>query len=84
MQALSKITSTGAMTFCFIEAIEQGNASTYGSLLSSMRNGIRNATRSVGGGGVTSVFDKLNYDGGGGGGMNGSRGIFTQVSFHFV
>ncbi|CAI9279288.1 unnamed protein product [Lactuca saligna] len=35
--ALSKITSTGAMTFCFIEAIEHGNASTYGSLLSSMR-----------------------------------------------
>lgn len=49
--ALSKITSTGAMTFCFIEAIEHGNASTYGSLLSSMRNAIRNARTSTGGGG---------------------------------
>ncbi|XP_076949159.1 metacaspase-1-like [Bidens hawaiensis] len=43
--ALSKITSTGAMTYCFIQAIEHGNASTYGSLLSSMRNAIRNAPR---------------------------------------
>lgn len=44
-QALSKITSTGAMTFIFIEAIEHGNASTYGNLLSSMRNAITNAAR---------------------------------------
>ncbi|PWA57316.1 zinc finger, LSD1-type, Caspase-like domain protein [Artemisia annua] len=43
--ALSKITSTGAMTFIFIEAIEHGNASTYGNLLSSMRNAITNAAR---------------------------------------
>lgn len=72
------------MTFCFIEAIEHGNASTYGSLLRSMCSAIRNSTRSVGGGRVTSVYDMLNYSGARGGGMNGSRGIFSQVSFHFV
>nr|XP_043626603.1 metacaspase-1-like [Erigeron canadensis] len=64
--ALSKITSTGAMTFCFIEAIEHGNASTYGSLLSSMRNSISNASRGPGGG--SSSFNML---------LNGRRG-FTQ------
>lgn len=42
-KALSQITSTGAMTFSFIKAIEKGEAKTYGSLLSSMRNGIREA-----------------------------------------
>lgn len=73
MQALSKITSTGAMTYCFIEAIEHGNASTYGSLLSSMRNAIRNAPRGFSGSGGGSVLDMLS-----GGGQNGSRG-FTQV-----
>ncbi|XP_076944925.1 metacaspase-1-like [Bidens hawaiensis] len=41
---LSKVASTGVMTFCFIQAIERGHASTYGSLLSSMRNVIRNPT----------------------------------------
>lgn len=55
--ALSKITSTGAMTFCFIEAIEQGNASTYGTLLTSMRNTIRNASRGFGGSG--NLYDTL-------------------------
>ncbi|KAK8650471.1 hypothetical protein V6N13_140110 [Hibiscus sabdariffa] len=45
--ALSKITSTGAMTFCFIQAIERGHGATYGSILTAMRNAIR----SVGGGG---------------------------------
>ncbi|KAJ0837101.1 putative transcription factor Znf-LSD family [Helianthus annuus] len=69
--ALSKITSTGAMTYCFIEAIEHGNASTYGSLLSSMRNAIR-TPRGTFNGGSGSVFDALV-----GGGRNGSRG-FSQ------
>ncbi|PRQ57131.1 putative Caspase-like domain-containing protein [Rosa chinensis] len=47
--ALSKITSTSAMTFCFIQAIERGQAATYGSILNSMRNIIR-STGSGGGG----------------------------------
>ncbi|MFS8003800.1 putative metacaspase type I, plant [Helianthus anomalus] len=59
--ALSKITSTGAMTFCFIEAIEHRNASTYGSLLRSMRNAIRSARGGGGssGGGAVGDTEKL-------------------------
>ncbi|XP_059637440.1 metacaspase-1-like [Cornus florida] len=38
--ALSKITSTGAMTFSFIQAIEHGQGATYGSILNSMRSTI--------------------------------------------
>ncbi|XP_008232336.1 PREDICTED: metacaspase-1-like [Prunus mume] len=61
--ALSKITSTGAMTFCFIQAIERGQAGTYGSILNSMRSTIRSTGSGSGlGGGVTSLL------GGGGGG----------------
>ncbi|XP_076886689.1 metacaspase-1-like [Bidens hawaiensis] len=40
---LSKVASTGVMTFCFIQAIEHGHASTYGSLIRSMRNVIPTA-----------------------------------------
>lgn len=62
--ALSQITSTGAMTYCFIQAIERGQASTYGNLLNSMRSAIRNAGNSSGGGGlgggvVTSLLTML-------------------------
>ncbi|XP_062000103.1 metacaspase-1-like [Rosa rugosa] len=35
------ITSTGTMTSCFIQAIESGQAATYGSLLDLMHNNIR-------------------------------------------
>ncbi|KAF5790492.1 putative metacaspase type I, plant [Helianthus annuus] len=38
---LSKVTSTGAMTYAFIEAIEMGHAKTYGDILTSMRTTIR-------------------------------------------
>ncbi|KAJ7565759.1 hypothetical protein O6H91_02G073700 [Diphasiastrum complanatum] len=37
---LSNVTSTGAMTFCFIQAIEQGDGKTYASLLQDMRQNI--------------------------------------------
>nr|AET08890.1 metacaspase 9 [Aegilops speltoides]CCC14969.1 MC9B protein [Aegilops speltoides] len=60
--ALSKITSTGAMTFCFIQAIEQGQATTYGSILNSMRSTIRNTgsgASMAGGGAVTSLISML-------------------------
>ncbi|MFS7962981.1 putative mitogen-activated protein kinase kinase kinase STE-STE11 family [Helianthus anomalus] len=57
-EALSKITSTRAMTFCFIEAIEHRNASTYGSLLSSMCNAIRSA-RGGGGSSGSSAMSRL-------------------------
>uniref|UniRef100_A0A7N1A9K7 Metacaspase n=1 Tax=Kalanchoe fedtschenkoi TaxID=63787 RepID=A0A7N1A9K7_KALFE len=34
---LSKVTTTGAMTYSFIEAIERGHGATYGSILTAMR-----------------------------------------------
>ncbi|KAK4267992.1 hypothetical protein QN277_024701 [Acacia crassicarpa] len=49
--ALSKITSTGAMTFFFIQAIEHGHGATYGSILKSMRTAIRNVGKKGGSGG---------------------------------
>uniref|UniRef100_M8AMG8 Metacaspase-1 n=1 Tax=Aegilops tauschii TaxID=37682 RepID=M8AMG8_AEGTA len=61
-KALSKITSTGAMTFCFIQAIEQSQATTYGSILNSMRSTIRNTgsgASMAGGGAVTSLISML-------------------------
>lgn len=60
--ALSKVTSTGAMTYCFIQAIEHGQSATYGSMLNSMRAAIRNTGNSggaVGGGAVTSLLTML-------------------------
>ncbi|KAL9680813.1 hypothetical protein QQ045_012592 [Rhodiola kirilowii] len=71
--ALSKITSTGAMTFCFIQAIERGQAATYGSILNSMRTAIRNTGSSgdigLGGGGVSSLISMLLTGGSAGGGL---------------
>lgn len=58
-QALSKITSTGAMTYCFIQAIERGQAATYGSMLNSMRAVIRSTGNDLGGGVVTSLLTML-------------------------
>lgn len=59
-QALSKITSTGAMTYCFIQAIERGHASTYGSMLNSMRSVLRSTgSNDLGGGVVTSLLTML-------------------------
>ena len=43
------------MTYCFIQAIERGQASTYGSLLNAMRASIPNTGSGVGGGTVTSL-----------------------------
>nr|XP_048332277.1 metacaspase-1-like isoform X1 [Ziziphus jujuba var. spinosa] len=59
--ALSRITSTGAMTFCFIQAIEKGHGGTYGSILNSMRTTIRNtgSGSDLGGGAVTSLVTML-------------------------
>ncbi|KAL5724180.1 Metacaspase-1 [Ranunculus cassubicifolius] len=72
--ALSKITSTGAMTFCFIQAFEHGQGNTYGSILTSMRTAIRNTGSGGGGGGgggaVTSLLGML-LTGGSLGGLGG-------------
>ncbi|KAG8381026.1 hypothetical protein BUALT_Bualt06G0077900 [Buddleja alternifolia] len=49
--ALSKVTSTGAMTFAFIQAIEKGQGTaTYGSMLTAMRSTIRKTDNDLGGG----------------------------------
>ena len=58
-QALSKITSTGAMTYSFIQAIERGHATTYGNMLNSMRSTIRNTDNDLGGGIMTSLLNML-------------------------
>ena len=55
-QALSKITSTGAMTYSFILAIERGHATTYGSMLNAMRSTIRDTSNELGGGILTSLI----------------------------
>eukprot|EP01018_Ginkgo_biloba_P032472 Gb_28528 [translate_table: standard] len=47
-KALAKVTSTGAMTFNFIKAIEKGEGNTYGSLLNAIRNGCHEARTKVG------------------------------------
>ncbi|GAA0139806.1 hypothetical protein LIER_01279 [Lithospermum erythrorhizon] len=64
---LSKNTTTGAMTFSFIQAIEFGNGATYGSILTAMRNSIRKTGGSGGGdlvGGVVSSFVTMVMSGG--------------------
>ncbi|PIA32515.1 hypothetical protein AQUCO_04400008v1 [Aquilegia coerulea] len=67
--ALSKITSTGAMTFCFIQAFEHGQGATYGSILNAMRTTIRNTGNGVGGGGPVNSLLTMLLTGGSGGGL---------------
>ncbi|KAI7727875.1 hypothetical protein M8C21_005860 [Ambrosia artemisiifolia] len=67
--SLSKVTSTGAMTFSFIQAIERGHATTYGDMLTSMRTTIRKNESDVGGGAVTSLLGMLLTGGSLGGGL---------------
>lgn len=58
--ALSKVTSTGAMTYSFIQAIERGQGATYGSILNAMRTTIQTTDSDLGGGGiVTSLLTML-------------------------
>ncbi|KAM3355552.1 Metacaspase-2 [Capsicum chinense] len=57
--SLSKVTSTGAMTFSFIQAIEHGQGTTYGGILNAMRSSIRSSDNDLGGGIVTSLLTML-------------------------
>ncbi|XP_031277258.1 metacaspase-1 [Pistacia vera] len=57
--ALSRITSTGAMTYSFIQAIERGHGNTYGNILNAMRSTIRNTDSQIDGGVVTSLITML-------------------------
>lgn len=87
-QALSKITSTGAMTFCFIQAIERSaQGTTYGSLLNSMRTTIRNTGNEGGGiggsgGVVTTVLSMLLTGGSAIGGLRQVKSFLTLVCWY--
>ena len=83
-QVLSKVTSTGAMTYCFIQAIERGQATTYGNMLNAMRAAIRDADQraairdadtSVGGGVVTTLLTML---------LTGRSGVGLRQVFNFL
>jgi len=75
VQALSKVTSTGAMTYCFIQAIERGQATTYGNMLNAMRAAIRDTDTSVGGGVVTTLLSML---------LTGGSGVGLRQVFSFL
>lgn len=79
--ALSKITSTGAMTFCFIQAIERGQGATYGSILNSMRSTIRSTGDSMGGGPVTSLLSMLLTGGSAVGGLRQEPQLTSNEPF---
>ncbi|XP_021744823.1 metacaspase-1-like [Chenopodium quinoa] len=78
--ALSKVTSTGAMTYCFIQAIERGHASTYGIMLNAMRDAIRKTDTSPGGGVVTSLLTML-LTGGSGAGLRQEPQLSSNEGF---
>lgn len=67
--ALSQVTSTGAMTFAFIQAIERGQGTTYGSILTAMRSIIRSTDADIGGGAVSTLLTMLLTGGSGGVGL---------------
>ncbi|XP_008802515.1 metacaspase-1-like [Phoenix dactylifera] len=79
--ALSRITSTGAMTYCFIQAIEKGNENTYGSMLNSMRSTIRNTSNTMSGGPVTSLLTMLLTGGSLGGGLRQDPQLTSNTMF---
>lgn len=80
--ALSKVTSTGAMTYSFIQAIEHGNAKTYGDILTAMRSTIRKTDGGLGGGGtVTSLLSMLLTGGSLGSGMRQEPQLTANESF---
>lgn len=66
---LSRITSTGAMTYSFIQAIEHGHGATYGAMLNAMRSTIRNTNDNLGGGGIVTSLLTMLLTGGSGGGL---------------
>ncbi|KAJ4824258.1 hypothetical protein Tsubulata_031286 [Turnera subulata] len=56
---LFQVTTTGAMTYALIQAIERGHATTYGNMLNAMRSTIRNTGSDLTGGIVTSLLTML-------------------------
>nr|GEW73290.1 metacaspase-1-like isoform X1 [Tanacetum cinerariifolium] len=73
------------MTFCFIQSIEHGNASTYGALLSSICYAIRSekSDMGAGGGAVTCLLSMLLTGGSLTGGLGGggfSKDLFVYLA----
>lgn len=79
--ALSKVTSTGAMTFSFIQAVERDQATTYGNMLTAMRSTIRNTDNGMGGGVVTSLLTMLLSGGSLGSGMRQEPQLTANEAF---
>ncbi|WOL10486.1 metacaspase-1 [Canna indica] len=79
--ALSKITSTGAMTYCFIQAIERGHGATYGSILNAMRTTIRNTGSGTSGDPVTSLLGMLLAGGSADGGLQQEPQLTSNETF---
>ncbi|GFP89413.1 metacaspase-1 [Phtheirospermum japonicum] len=82
--ALSKVTSTGAMTFAFIQAVERGHGATYGSILSAMRSTIRKTDgelAAAGGGTVTTLLSMLLTGGSASGGLTQEPQLSANEAF---
>ncbi|XP_055811038.1 metacaspase-1-like [Solanum dulcamara] len=67
--SLSKVISTGAMTFSFIQAIERGQGTTYGSILNAIRSSIRSSDSDLGSNITSSLLTMLITGGNSGFGM---------------
>lgn len=70
------------MTFCFIQAIERGHGTTYGSMLTAMRTAIQDVGSSgpeLGGGMVTSLLTMLLTGGSGGAGRLRQVFLFHSI-----
>ncbi|CAM6106057.1 unnamed protein product [Calypogeia fissa] len=82
--ALSKVTSTGAMTFCFIQAVERSRGTvTYGSLLNDMRQAIQAANQGtqLPGGPLTSLVTMLLSGGSTAGGLTQRPQLTANEAF---
>ncbi|KAG6698928.1 hypothetical protein I3843_08G044100 [Carya illinoinensis] len=78
---LSRITSSGAMTYSFIQAIERGHGTTYGAMLNAMRSNIDKRDNQGGGGIVSSVLTLL-LPGGNGGGLKQEPQLSANETFN--
>nr|AXQ06491.1 metacaspase [Vriesea carinata] len=57
--AFSRVTPSGAMTYCFILAIEKGHGTTYGSILNYIRSTIRSTGDAISGGPISTLLAML-------------------------
>lgn len=79
--ALSRVTSTGAMTYSFIQAIERGQGTTYGAMLNSMRSIIRSTDGDLMGGGMVTSLLTMLLTGGSGVGLRQEPQLTANETF---